>query len=160
MVTYFTGSSALTVNITKDIESLSLDVQWDAVEDFIDTTYTLVLSSETNPIPRVVTLTEQMSYTITGLTLDTVYTITVSAVNKCGHGPEFTTSILLAADNIFTISSISPTTTAFSIKIAPTSYYVPSTTIASTEETTSSEGTHYYCHYYIYCQCYQNCFYY
>ena len=98
------------MNITKEIESLSLVVQWDAVEDFIDTTYTLVLSNGNNSL--VTTLTEQTSYTITGLTLNTVYTITISAANMCGHGPEFTTSILLAADNTSTISSISPTVTA------------------------------------------------
>ena len=109
MVTCFTGPSALTVNITKDIESLSLVVQWDAVEDFIDTIYTLVWSSESNSIPKVVHLTEPTSYTITGLTLDTVYTIAISAGNMCGQGPEYTTSILFAAGNTSTISSISPT---------------------------------------------------
>ena len=159
MVTYFTGPlSALTVNITKDIESLSLVVQWDAVEDFTDTSYTLFWSSETDIIPKVVPLTEQTSYTITGLTLDTVYTIIIQAGNKCGNGPEFTTSILFAVDNASTISSISPTVTASTIvsivtnttsaKIVPppntssstkvTSYYGPSTTATSTDDTTSS----------------------
>ena len=136
------------MNITKDIESLSLVVQWDAVEDFIDTTYTLLWSDRTDPTQGVVPLTEQTSYTITGLTFDTVYTISILAANMCGNGPEFTTSILFAADNTSTISSISPTVTAStSTKIAHpstssstkvTSYYVPSTTTTSTEDTTSS----------------------
>ena len=73
------------------------------MEDFINTTYTLVWSSETNPIPRVATVTEQTSHTITGLTLDTVYTITISTGNECGQGPEFTTSIIFAAGNTSTI---------------------------------------------------------
>ena len=177
MVTYFTGpQSTLTVNVTKDIESLSLVVRWDAVEDFIDTTYTLAWISESNPIPVLATLTEQTSYTITGLTLDTVYTITVIPANMCGDGPEFRTSITFAAGNTSTISSISPTVTASIVvsiisptttttntKIAPlrtssstevTSYYVPSATTTSTEDTTSSKGMYYYCHYYIYCQHY------
>ena len=40
------------------------------------------------------TLIEQSSYTITGLTLDRVYTITVTAANRCGIGPEYRTSVL------------------------------------------------------------------
>ena len=107
----YTVPSALTANITKDIESSSLVVQWDAMEDFIETIYTIRWDNRTNYTPKVVTVTEQTSYTITGLTLDTVYTITVSAGNNCGNGPEFITSILLAADNTSTISSITPTVT-------------------------------------------------
>ena len=136
------------MNITKDIESLSLVVQWDAVEDFIDTTYTLVWSSETNHILRVVPLTEWTSYTITGLTLDTVYTIAISAANMCGQGPEFITSILLAADNTSTISSISPTVTATTnpmtiVSIAITSSNTDVTTTTTTTRTplTTSSST-------------------
>ena len=114
--------------ITKDIESLSVVVQWDAVEDFIDTTYTFLWSSRSNPIPRVVaTLRELTSYTITGLTLDTVYNIYVSATNKCGHGSEFTTSIILAAGNTSTIPSINPIVTASTV-----ASIVNTTEIAST----------------------------
>ena len=40
------------------------------------------------------TLIEQSSYTITGLTLDRVYTIIVTASNNCGTGPEYRTSVL------------------------------------------------------------------
>ena len=42
---------------------------------------------------HVHTLIEQSPYTITGLTLDTVYTITVTASNRCGTGPEYSTSV-------------------------------------------------------------------
>ena len=114
------------MNITKDIESLSLVVQWDAVEDFIDTLYTVLWSDGTNPTQGVATLAEKTSYTITGLTFDTVYTITISVANMCGVGPEFTTSILLSAGNIFTVSSISFTVTAstvVSILNPTTTYY-------------------------------------
>ena len=132
------------MNITKDIENLSLVVQWDGVEDFIDTTYTVLWSSETNPIRRVVTLTEQTSYIIiTGLTLDTVYNIYVSASNMCGQGPEYITSVLLATDNISTTTMTSTKivlpTTSPSTKI--TSYYASTTTITSTEDTIISEIT-------------------
>ena len=148
----FTGLSALTVNITKDIESLSLVVQWDAVKDFIDTIYTLRLDSENNSIPVIVTLTEQTSYTITGLILDTVYTIAITAANMCGQGPEFTTSILFV-DN--TSSSISPTvttttvitnstssiTTTIPIATATTTSITVITTTSITIYTTSSTAT-------------------
>ena len=80
------------MNIIKNIESLSIVVQWDAVDDNLPTTYTIVWTDE-GDLFEVATLTEQTSYTITGLTLDTVYTITVTAANRCGQGPEFSTTI-------------------------------------------------------------------
>ena len=92
----FTGPSALTVNIIINIESLSIVVQWDAVNDFLATTYTITWTNERN-LFEVATVEEQTSYTITGLTLDTVYTITVSAANMCGQSPEFRTSVSLPA---------------------------------------------------------------
>ena len=87
----FTGPPALTVNIMKNIESLSIVVQWDAVDDSLPTIYTIIWADE-GDLFEVVTLTEQTSYTITGLTLDTVYTITITPANRCGGGPEFSTS--------------------------------------------------------------------
>ena len=87
-----TGPSALSVSVTNNNESLSSAVQWDAVDDSLDTNYTVTWTSETDHTQSVAT-TEQTSYTITGLTLDTVYTITVAAINICGGGPEFNTSV-------------------------------------------------------------------
>ena len=87
-----TGPSALTVNVTKNNESLSSVVQWDAVDGSLATNYIVTWTSETDPTQSVTT-TMETSYTITGLTLDTVYTITVAAVNMCGSGPAFSTSI-------------------------------------------------------------------
>ena len=72
----------------KNIESTSIIVQWDAVDL---TTYT-VFWTNGRDLFEVATV-EQTSYTITGLTLDTVYNITVSAANMCGNGPEFRTSV-------------------------------------------------------------------
>ena len=91
----FTGPPALTVNIMKNIESLSTVVQWDAADPSLATNYTVTWTSETDPTQSVAT-TEQTSYTITGLTLDTVYTITVTAINKCGQGPGFSTSTTIS----------------------------------------------------------------
>ena len=87
-----TGPTALKVNVTKNNESLSSDVQWDAVDDSLATNYTVTWTNETDRTPLRAN-TMETSYTITGLTLDTVYTITVSAVNMCGRGPDFNISI-------------------------------------------------------------------
>ena len=109
----FTGPPALTVNIIKNLKSLSIVVQWNAVDNFLTTTYTVTWTSE-RELSNIqsATLKEQSSYTITGLTLDTVYTITVTAANRCGAGPEFVTSISLSTNTTSTTSSISPTVTA------------------------------------------------
>ena len=61
----------------KNIESLSIVVQWDVQDDFLSTTYTVLWISERDHNLQVATLKEQSSYTITGLTLDTVYTVVV-----------------------------------------------------------------------------------
>ena len=106
-----TGPSALTVNTMKNIESSSIVVWWDAVDDFLHTTYTIFWTNGRD-LFDIATLNEQTSYTITGLTLDTVYTITVSAANMCGGGPEFRASVSFSIDTTSsTISTISPTTT-------------------------------------------------
>ena len=82
------------VNITKKNER-SIVLQWDAVDDFLITTYTVTWSRVGGGL-QVATLTEQTSYTITGLTLNTVYTISVTAANMCGSGPEFFTAYILS----------------------------------------------------------------
>ena len=76
------------------------------MDDSLPTTYTVTWTSERdlNNV-QVKTLIEQSSYTITGLTLDTVYTISVTASNKCGTGPEYSTSISFRTGNTFTIST-------------------------------------------------------
>ena len=107
----YVGPSALTVNILKNIRSSSIIILWNPVDDFLPTTYTVALTDGRN-VSEVATLTEQTSYTITGLTLDTIYTITVTAANRCGDGPEFSTSISFSNDTTSTTSTISPTVTA------------------------------------------------
>ena len=88
----YVGPSDLTVNIMKNIENSSIVIQWDVVDDSLHTTYTIVWTDK-GDLFEVATLTEQTSYTITGLTLDTVYTIIVAAANICGDGAEVSTSI-------------------------------------------------------------------
>ena len=84
----FTGPPALRVNIIKNITNSSIVVQWDAVDDFLHTTYTVTWTDDRD-LHEVAILEEQTSYTITGLILDTVYTIFVVARNDCGDGPDF-----------------------------------------------------------------------
>ena len=86
------GPSALTVNVTRNSELLSVDVLWAAVDDFLNVTCTVNWTSDGIDV-QTATLINQTSYTITGLTLDTVYTITVRAANMCGQGPEYSTTV-------------------------------------------------------------------
>ena len=96
----------------KNIESSSIVVQWDEVDDSLTTTaYIVTWTSERDHIKSSPGLVGITSYTITGLTLDTVYTITVTATNRCGQGPEYTTSVSLTADTISITSSPTTTTT-------------------------------------------------
>ena len=125
---YLTGPSALTVNIMKNIESSSIVVQWDAVDA---TTYTVIWTDDRD-LHGVATVDEQTSYTITGLTLDTVYTITVTAFNRCGDGPEFRTSIA------FSIDATSTTSTAMTTTANPSSTSNPSTTNMTTNSITNT----------------------
>ena len=99
------GPSDLTVNTTKNNGNLSIVVQWDAVDDFLHTTYTVTWTDDRDLLNHS-TVEEQTSYTITGLTLDTVYTITVTAANMCndGDGIEFKTSISFSTGTTFTTS--------------------------------------------------------
>ena len=98
----YAGLFALAVNITKDNESLSIVVQWDAVDDSFSTTYIIIWGVR---IDQVATVVEQTSYTITGLTLDTVYTITVSAANRyCRGVPAFSTKVSFSTGTTSTTS--------------------------------------------------------
>ena len=81
------------MNVIKSFKDSSIVVQWDEVDDFLLTTYTVTWTSNGTNSIQSHSLIEQSSYTITGLTLDTVYTITVTAANRCGQGPEYLTSV-------------------------------------------------------------------
>ena len=63
------------MDIIKSTESSSIVVHWDPVDDFLYTTYTVYWTDERDHILQVATVDEQTSYIITGLILDTVYTI-------------------------------------------------------------------------------------
>ena len=69
--------------------------------------YTVTWTSETDLTQSVAT-TVETSYTITGLTLDTVYTIAISAVNMCGQGPESSATVSFSAGTYILCVSVFP----------------------------------------------------
>ena len=72
--------------------SSSIVLQWNAVDASLPTNYVVTWTNRTNSMQSR-TLVAQSSYRITGLTLDTIYTITVTTSNRCGQGPEYSTSV-------------------------------------------------------------------
>ena len=93
------------MNVTvppEDIKSDSFVVQWDAVIDIFLISYTVRWYGK--DIDNRTT-TNGLSYTVTGLTSNTSYSVTVVAINTCcGTGPE---SVVVMA---ITTSSASPPT--------------------------------------------------
>ena len=121
----------------KNIESSSIVVQWDVVDDSLPTVYVVTWG---DGFGQLVTVEEQTSYTITGLTLDTVYTITVSAANRCGTGPEVRTSVSLSTDTTST-TNISPTVTASTNPMTIISTVNPSSTTTTTVLSTTTANS-------------------
>ena len=112
------------------IRNSSIVVQWDEVNDFLPTTY-LVTWTDDRDLHGVATVEEQTSYTIIGLTLHTVYTITVYSANRCGDGPPYITSVSLSTDTTSTTSTISSTVTASTNPMSITSTANPISTTAA-----------------------------
>ena len=125
----------------KNSKNSSIVVQWDAVDDSLTTTYTVTWHNESGHIIQAPALREQTSYTITGLTLDTVYTISVTAANSCGGGPEFITSISFSADTTSITPSISPNVTASTNPMTIMSTANPNTAYITSTGTTTTTAT-------------------
>ena len=92
--TVFTGLPVVRISVMKNFEFSLIVVRWDEVVNVSNYTVTWTsdgtfLSSET--------LIQQSSFTLNGLTLDTVYNISVVASNSHCTGPEFITSVLFSA---------------------------------------------------------------
>ena len=104
------------------------------MDDSLPTTYTVTWTDDRH-LHRGDTVQEQTSYTITGLTLDTVYTITVTAANMCGDGPEFRTSIFFSTNTTFTASTI--VTTSMTCAVTH-----PTTTTTAMINTTTTNSMH------------------
>ena len=61
----------------KNIKNSSIVVQWDAVDDFLTTTYIVTWTSERDHNLQSVTLIKWTSYTITGLMLELLHELNV-----------------------------------------------------------------------------------
>ena len=127
----------------RNIESSSIVVQWEAVDDFLTTTYitTWEWYHEGKHKSSTTAVIERSSYEIIGLTLDTVYTIIVTAATKCGTGPEFIMKVSFYTTS--TTSSISPTVTASTNPMTIMSAANPNTAtaVASSNTITASNTT-------------------
>ena len=126
------------MTITENITELSVVVQWNEVDDSLPTTYIVTWSGKETNSTQSHTLIEQSSYTITGLTLDTVYTITVTVTNRCGTGPEYITSVSFPTDASSTASDMSPTIIASINSTSFMSTENPSTTTSDIPTVTTS----------------------
>ena len=106
-----------------DITSESFVVQWDAVNDIFPVTYTLIWYGEdgSNGTASVTGL----SFTITGLTANTSYNVTVVAVNTCcGEGPASDVVMVMTNNNSPTLpppTANATTATATATTPTPTS---------------------------------------
>ena len=139
-VSYFTGPPALTVNILKNTEKLSVFLHWDEVDDVAVATYVVTWTSERDHIKNSPSLVGLTSYTITGLTLNTVYTITVTALNKCGTGSDYRTSVQLLANTNPSIV-ITSAITSFSIPTATNIITYPKSTVNPADTATTDESS-------------------
>ena len=136
--------SVFTVNIIKSYENSSIVLQWDAVDDSLPTMF-IVTWEKAGDNDHAVTIREQTSYRITGLALDTVYTITVTAVNSiCGRVPEFKTSVSISPNTISMLlnnSSTANAATTTAISTTGTASITAITTTVTTTATTTNATT-------------------
>ena len=106
----------------QNITDVSFAVQWDAVINQSVNRYIVSVywTSDWNPIKTVTA--DETSYTVTGLTPNTTYIVTVAAVSESGctgvasDGEEVTTTVSVSMDTISTIDaptspSINPSVT-------------------------------------------------
>ena len=105
------------------------------MDDFLHTTYTVTWTDDGDHIPSVATVDEDTSYTITGLILDTVYTITVTPSNRCGNGQEFSSSLAYSVN-----PTIDTTTTTITVAATTSDVTAVFTTITTNVATTPSSS--------------------
>ena len=134
----------------------SIVVQWNKVDNSLPTTVVVMWTSKIDHHTSH-GLVGFTSYTITGLTLDTVYNITVYASNTCGNESKFITSILLTTTKsaslraaiasitpsiaiVSTTPSITTTITSPSISTVNT-IAMPSTSTVNPGDASAADGT-------------------
>ena len=109
------------INIRLPVENITdvlFIVQWDKVINQSVSGYKVIWTDESNST-QTVTVNET-SYTVTGLTPNTTYTVNVAAINKCGTGPlstdkRVTTNVSFSMNTISTSTIINPSITTSTI---------------------------------------------
>jgi len=97
----------------------SVMVLWDEVIDMFPITYKVTWSDGNGDNGS--NTTDQLSYTINGLTYDTSYNVTVIAINTCcGAGPS--SNIMLTINSTLALVTVEPTAT-LTITMTPIGEY-------------------------------------
>ena len=99
-------SGVVNVRIRDDITNESFVVLWDEVMDIFTITYNVTWNDESGIIGM--DTVNSPPYTITGLSANTSYNVTVVAINTCGAGPA--SDVVVAMTNMREPTS-SPTDT-------------------------------------------------
>ena len=119
----FTGPPTVPMNIRfpdMDITGESFVVQWDAVDDTFPVNYAVrwYRGNDLIDMARV----DGLSYTVTNLTANTSYTVTVVAVNTCcGQGQVSIVGMVMTNDEPPTSPTPTNTTTVITPSATPTS---------------------------------------
>ena len=100
-------NTAVNVRIIGNNTSESFVVQWDEVIDIFSINYIVRWSGEDGS--SGMDTVDRLSYTVTGLTPDTSYNITVAGNNTCGVGP--------VSNIIMTSTPMGPSTTGNALHV-------------------------------------------
>ena len=85
---------------------VSFVVQWDAVVDHSDVGYEINWIDYTNnSLQRFTATVTETSYTVTGLTPNTTYVVTVAVINKkCKRHPPYSTAVIVKTKILFSFN--------------------------------------------------------
>ena len=119
------------MNIRFHTTNVSIFVQWDAIINQHVDRYIVNWTDGTNPIQSVIA--HKISYTVTGLTPNTTYIVTVAAVNKCGTSADSSS----VRTNVSSIHGVTPTVTINTITTI--SVFYPTATMNTTNPTNKSK---------------------